>query len=319
MTLEAVALYCLDNLDAKVNSLPAAAAATTRTSTAPGPASTRTSTASCSRATRARRGGGARDERRLAMRLASGEHRRSLPSMRRSRLHEHLEQSILQLVTPPGYRPIKPRVIAQRLNLPKDQAADVRRAVKRLVRAGKAGYSAEPSGAARRAISGRRRNGSAHESSPEPPTARRTASGHGSQAGNRVMGVFQRTQKGFGFVRLDRRRRRRPTKSKDIYIPAERTARRRHRRRGAGANSSRPRPRRARPARRDRRGRRAADAPVRRHVFRVGRRGLRAGRRHAVRPADLRGRSGREERPARRQGGHRDGPLPLAAARRRRA
>jgi hypothetical protein len=36
-----------------------------------------------------------------------------------------LEQSILQLVTAPGYRPAKPRVIARQLNLPQDDAVKV--------------------------------------------------------------------------------------------------------------------------------------------------------------------------------------------------
>ena len=53
----------------------------------------------------------------------------------------NLEQSILQLVNSPGYRPIKPRVIAQRLKLSKDEAVDVRRAVKQLVRQAKLRYS----------------------------------------------------------------------------------------------------------------------------------------------------------------------------------
>ena len=52
----------------------------------------------------------------------------------------HLEEAIFQLVTAPGYRPVKPRVIAQQLKLPKDQAADVKRAIKRLVHNGRLGY-----------------------------------------------------------------------------------------------------------------------------------------------------------------------------------
>ena len=49
----------------------------------------------------------------------------------------------------------------------------------------------------------------------------------------------------------------------------------------------------------DRRGPRAGDAPVRRHLLRGGRHGLRADRRHALRPADLRRRPGAQETPGR--------------------
>ena len=48
-----------------------------------------------------------------------------------------LEESILELVHAPGYRRVKPRVIAQQLNLSKEEAVDVRRAVKQLVAAAK--------------------------------------------------------------------------------------------------------------------------------------------------------------------------------------
>ena len=66
------------------------------------------------------------------------------------------------------------------------------------------------------------------------------------------------------------------------------------------------------------RGPGAADAAVRRHLFRVGGFGLRADRRQALRPADLCRRSRGQERPAGRQSGHGNDPLPLARARRRR-
>jgi len=121
-----------------------------------------------------------------------------------------LEQRILKLVGRAGYRPVKPRVIAERLGVRKDQAADVKRAVKRLVRRGQLSYAAN------------------HLVKPADAADRRS---------NLVVGVFQRTQKGFGFVR--------PTAApgmpaetpgaeaepaapaeaevQDIYIPAKRT------------------------------------------------------------------------------------------------
>jgi ribonuclease R len=130
----------------------------------------------------------------------------------------NLEESILQVVNASGYRPIKPRVIAQRLNLPKDQAIDVRRAVKQLVRQGKIRYSSNhlvlpvtPTKAA---------------APPQKSNSRElTAPGEVrvKAGGNRVLGVFQRTQKGFGFVRLEQGEAT-ALKAKDVYIPADRSA-----------------------------------------------------------------------------------------------
>ena len=177
-------------------------------------------------------------------------------------------------------------------------------AVKRLVHRGQLAYGANhlvqpaPSG-----VSG--------VPSPRRPAGRRVPS-HGK-------GVRLRASRGdVGQGRRPRSRRRgRGCPVQDIYIPAKKT--------GDAATGdtvavrlTRPRPRRSRPPRRDRRSDRTADAPVRRHLFRVERSGLRPDRRHAVRPADLRGRSRGQERQRRRQSRLRDGPLPLAAARRRR-
>ena len=110
---------------------------------------------------------------------------------------KNLEESIFQLVTAAGYRPVKPRVIAQQLKLPKERAADVKRAIKRLVHTGRLGY------------------GSNHLVMPASATKATKA-----PKGNRLMGVFQRRQKGFGFVRLTGGETP-PGDVKDIYIPAE--------------------------------------------------------------------------------------------------
>ena len=114
-----------------------------------------------------------------------------------------LEQKILDHVNGSGYRPVKARVIAKQLQLPKDQAAEVKRAVKRLVRLGQLGYEAD-----RLVV-------------PVDPSK--------PQSG-RVVGAFDRTKKGFGFVRPAAR----PSsanaspstaaeEARDIYIPAKRT------------------------------------------------------------------------------------------------
>ena len=144
-----------------------------------------------------------------------------------------LEESILQLVNSPGYRPIKPRVIAQQLKLPKDRAADVRKAVKHLVRDGQVAYSSNhlvtsvtPTGdvasqeKSSAKFSGRRHVGQERPRRADVPSAAKRPSAAKPSA-NRLLGVFQRTQKGFGFVRL--RGGQPGVELKDVYVPVEKS------------------------------------------------------------------------------------------------
>ena len=106
-----------------------------------------------------------------------------------------LSEAILRLVASPGYRPIKPRSIAQRLGLPKTEGDHVKAAVKKLVAAGKLAY------------------GAGHlVRSPDAPKA----------AGNRLVGTFRRNEAGFGFVR-PKGTPRGAARDADVYIPAKRT------------------------------------------------------------------------------------------------
>ena len=84
---------------------------------------------------------------------------------------QNIEEAIFKIVSAAGYRPVKPRVIAQQLKLPKDRVADVRRAIKRLVQAGRLCY--------------------ASNHLVMPATAAKTPKS------NRLMGVFQRAAEGF--------------------------------------------------------------------------------------------------------------------------
>jgi len=144
--------------------------------------------------------------------------------------HE-LQSAIVELVNQPDYQPVKPRVIAHRLGLPKEEATDVRRAVKRLVRQGKLVYASN------------------HLVRPAPPAPRSPLAAPGFLDENtreldlprkrkrsehalaQVVGVFQRTQKGFGFVRPspasieDDGQRGKETSGevKDIFVPAKYT------------------------------------------------------------------------------------------------
>ncbi len=136
----------------------------------------------------------------------------------------------------PGYQPVKPRVIAKKLGLPKEQASEVRRAVKRLVHQGLLIYGTNhlvmpvagvPTVSPLRAPTERLVTGegagvrateldqdSSTMKAKKSPTARR---------GNRIAGVFQRTQKGYGFVRPSGVESR-GDRSQDVYIPADRAA-----------------------------------------------------------------------------------------------
>jgi ribonuclease R len=96
----------------------------------------------------------------------------------RSMRSEEIEQALLELIRQPGYRPVKPRVIAKRLKLGEDETRDLKRAIKRLLKAGKVTYGANH-------LLG-------------PPLAQDAGKGGN---GYRVTGVFRRADAGFGFVR----------------------------------------------------------------------------------------------------------------------
>ncbi len=109
---------------------------------------------------------------------------------------ETLEQRLLQWVTQPGYRPVKPRVLAGQLDLDEASTRELKRVIKQLVKAKKLAYGAN------------------HLVGPPPSTPPDAAGG-----GYRVTGVFRRTQSGAGYVRpagsapgADR--------TQDIYIAA---------------------------------------------------------------------------------------------------
>ena len=197
-----------------------------------------------------------------------------------------IESAVLAIVRDPDYRPVKPRVIAQRLPPPRPEAAEVRKAVKRLVARGELVY------------------GSNHLVQAAGAVAK-------PKSTNRVVGVFRRNAKGYGFVRPAGQS---PGEGRalDIYIPAEKTADasdgdlvsvrlQKH------AVHGEPGPR----------GEVVEVVQRETHRF-VGSyfesRGesLRRGGCQRLRASDPRRRSRRQRCPAQRQGRGRDGPLPLA-------
>ena len=107
-----------------------------------------------------------------------------------------LEQAVLELVGRADYRPVKPRAIARKLQVPKAQVTDLKKAIKRLMRRGRLAYG--PSHLIEAAALSRRGAG-------------------------RVVGVFRRQEAGYGFVR--------PTgtnpadaPTQDVYVPSRKAA-----------------------------------------------------------------------------------------------
>ena len=90
---------------------------------------------------------------------------------------ENLEDAVLAYCQRPEYKPVKPRVIAKKMELDEEGARQLKRAMKRLVKRGLLVYGAN------------------HLISVGGAT-----DGKGNSA-NRIVGVFRRTDKGFGFVR----------------------------------------------------------------------------------------------------------------------
>ncbi len=163
-----------------------------------------------------------------------------------------LQSAIADLVNRPDYQPVKPRIIAKRLGLPKEEVADVRRMVKRMVKLGLVSYAsnhivrpvANDKPSQQSAIEEHEATGQPSPPAPLPegegrnervsdlfrwpePTRKRKRSEH---ARPRVIGVFHRTQKGFGFVRPTptgpeegERKANDDPKADDIFVPAKYT------------------------------------------------------------------------------------------------
>ena len=104
-----------------------------------------------------------------------------------------LEQLVLHHVSGPKYQPVKARVLAKRLNLPKESHAEFKKTVKRLAREGRLSFGAN-----------------------------RIVRPAGASDKNQITGVFQRTSGGFGFVRPNHARGT-ADRSHDVYIPVRKT------------------------------------------------------------------------------------------------
>ncbi len=104
-----------------------------------------------------------------------------------------IERAVVQWVQRPNYRPVKPRVLAQQLKVPKAAWPEVKKAIKRLVARGEIAYGS---------------NHLVQAAKPDKPPS------------NRLIGVFRRAEGGFGFVRL-RGAATSETEVRDVFIPED--------------------------------------------------------------------------------------------------
>ncbi len=110
------------------------------------------------------------------------------PGEQQTMTENRLEQAILEFVSAPGYRPVKPKAIAKALGLSADDARDLKRTIKKLVKQNRLSYGAN------------------HLVRPARDVTPRG-----------VTGVFRRMSAGYGFVRPETGR---PLgrKPEDIYV-----------------------------------------------------------------------------------------------------
>lgn len=109
-------------------------------------------------------------------------------------MSDTLEQRLLALVLAANYHPNKPRVLAKRLDLSAEERVELRRLVKKLVKAGKLRYGKNhliypPTDLA----------AAATEQGPQSTTERKAEKQGKPKPG--IVGTFRRTGQGYGFVR----------------------------------------------------------------------------------------------------------------------
>lgn len=115
-----------------------------------------------------------------------------------------VQDRLLEHVQRPNYRPVKPRVIAKKLELTEEQLPEFRRALRQLIKQGQLTYGdkhlvkAVATGAPVAAAPAPLSEKSEQAAKSPPPKKSKPAPKLGS---DRVIGTFRRKEKGFGFVR----------------------------------------------------------------------------------------------------------------------
>jgi ribonuclease R len=130
-----------------------------------------------------------------------------------------LEARLLELVSGTGYRPLKPKQIAKKLDLSEEERHELRRLVKRLVKRGRLSWGV---GHLVQSLREEEAAGGAAGAVSEPVAAGRetVAVGDGVKSRERsgeIVGTFKRTDRGFGFVRPQQTS---GTREEDVYISA---------------------------------------------------------------------------------------------------
>jgi ribonuclease R len=143
-----------------------------------------------------------------------------------------LRSSVLQHVNDPNYQPVKPAVIAKKLGLANEAAREVKKTIKRMVKAGELAWGPShlvyPAGKAKR---DRTKEAAARAAKLEVATnhaadrkrqKREKAKPEPTGASKHFTGTFRRAAGGFGFVRPEGVQRA-EGRDADVFVPADKT------------------------------------------------------------------------------------------------
>jgi ribonuclease R len=120
-----------------------------------------------------------------------------------------LQDRLLEHVQRPNYRPVKPKVIAKKLELSEEQVPEFRRALRKLIRQGRLAYGDKHLVKPGSSATATKQVAAVPEESSTPPVddtprqekpkpSQKSAPKLGA---DRIIGTFRRKEKGFGFVR----------------------------------------------------------------------------------------------------------------------
>lgn len=115
-------------------------------------------------------------------------------------MSDSLEERLLTLVNASNYRANKPRVLAKRLDLTTEERVDLRRLIKKLVKAGKLEYGKNHLVYPKAAAVTETTSATAESTQGPKSTAERKAEKQGKPKPG-IVGTFRRTGQGYGFVR----------------------------------------------------------------------------------------------------------------------
>ena len=136
--------------------------------------------------------------------------------------YSDLELLLLKHIQAENYRPVKPRVITKQLGFPESRRPEVRKAIKRLAKKGAVSYGSNHLVTAQAPAQPKSTAKPTGKSKAKPAGKSKTKPTAKPKQGE-VVGIFQRTSSGFGFVKPQSETAKGRSPS-DIYIPASRTS-----------------------------------------------------------------------------------------------